>query len=149
MNKDEFVFVYGTLLSGERASLREGRLRYDADYIGPDEINGKLYYLGTYPGLKLINCNDFQSNQPRVVGEVYLLKNSAIGAVLDAYEGYHLEAPEKGLYNRCQVLTRRGRCVWTYTYNHPVTEDQLIETGDWKNPRLSLTRKLPNYSFKR
>lgn len=137
MNKGDMVFVYGTLLPGERADLAKGRMHFDVDLLGQDEINGKLYSLGPFPGLKIVGNGDFDPGLPIVKGMVFFLQNNSVGAILDAYEGYHSDNPTSGLYNRAQVLSKQGRVVWTYTYNGHLLEEQLIETGDWKNPRLA------------
>ena len=145
MKKGELLFVYGTLRKGERADLAKGSKQFNVDWLGIDEINGLLYHLGAYPGLKLLGPEeqDFSNSFPSVIGEVFIIKDASVGALLDAYEGYHADNPKSGLYDRTQVFTRQGRLVWVYLYNPPVTEDQKIETGDWKNPRLCVTRTIP------
>lgn len=151
MKKDDMLFVYGTLRPGERADLAKSRMEFDVDHLGLDAINGKLFHLGAYPGLKLIGKagEDYNPRFPSVVGNVFILKNNSVSTILDGYESYRPDDPEHGLYNRFQVFTKIGRVVWVYTYNHPVTEDQLIETGDWRNPRLATTRKAPTYGMRR
>ena len=142
MKTGEELFVYGTLLPGERA---HGLLKDLTSHLGTDEINGHLYHLGAYPGFKLIGAasENFNPHLPTVSGAAFYVKNSALGALLDGYEGYCAEAPETGLYTRQQMLTRKGRIVWVYIYNGYVSADQLIETGDWLNPRLTTTRRIP------
>lgn len=146
MKKGDCVFVYGTLRKGERADLSKHQGKFCVSYLGLDEINGKLYHLAAFPGLKLLPSSqeEFNPKLPVVTGEVFLVLDPSIGAMLDAYEGVNHDDPEKGLYRREVVVTRRDRLVWTYVYNDPfVTEDQFIETGDWKNPRLQLTMRTP------
>lgn len=138
MKKGENVFVYGTLRKDERADIsRSGQ--FSVDFLGKDVINGRLYHLGSYPGLKFVHSDYmvFDGNMPTVVGEVFYMKDSSVGAILDAYESY------PHLYGREQVVTQSGRVVWVYVYNGLVTGDQEIETGDWKNPRLSVSRSIP------
>lgn len=145
MKRGECVFVYGTLRSGERADLAKQQGQFCVTRLGVDYINGKLYHLGAFPGVKLLDTSkeDFNPKLPVVTGEVFLINNPSIGAILDAYEGYYADKPSQGLYDRTEVLSREGRVVWVYTYNSTVTEDQLIETGDWKNPRLAVTMRVP------
>lgn len=144
MKKGDEVFVYGTLRKGERADLSKNGSNFSVEYLGMDAINGKLYHLGAYPGVKLLQSleiGDFDQAQPLVTGEVFYIKDSSVGALLDAYEGY------PHLYGREQVLSQDGRIVWVYVYNPMVIEDQLIETGDWKNPRLASTRTIPTLTL--
>ena len=144
MKKGDFVFVYGTLRSGERADLFKSSKSFSIVPMGKDAINGKLYHLGGFPGVKLLpGVTEFNDKLDRVLGEVGMVKDASIGALLDTYEGYDSDAPKQGLYDRELVESMTGRLVWVYTYNHVVMDDQLIETGDWKNPRLVSTRRIP------
>ena len=143
MKKGDELFVYGTLRRGERADLHRSACQFSVEYLGRDKINGKLYSLGPYPGIKLIPSlnGDFDSSLPLVVGDAFYIKDSSVCANLDAYECYNPEAPTQGLYDRTQVVAESGRIVWVYVFNGPVIEDQLIETGDWLNPRLAATHR--------
>jgi len=146
VKKGDELFVYGTLRQGERADLSRSASKFSVEFLGKDAINGKLYHLGAYPGLKLISGLDpldFDTSKPLVVGEVFYVKDESVCSLLDAYEGYNSENPSQGLYNRAQVASRNGRILWAYTYNPRVTDDQLIETGDWHNPRIVGSHKMP------
>lgn len=144
MKRGDLLFVYGTLMKGERADITTKQI-YAVAELGPDFVNGKLFHIGSYPGLKIFPdlSGGFDNAHPTVKGEVYLLQDSSVVALLDAYEGYDHDDPKRGLYDRRQIHCRSGRLVWVYTFNPPVRSDQLIETGDWRNPRLSVTRKIP------
>jgi gamma-glutamylcyclotransferase (GGCT)/AIG2-like uncharacterized protein YtfP len=134
MKKGDFIIVYGTLRRGQRADLQKQSHNFGVSYVGNDRINGKLYHLGAYPGVKLFR-HSFDPNLPMVSGEVFYIKETALVAIMDAYEGYDADNPSAGLYDRQEVETENGRKVWVYTYNYPVTPDQLIESGDWvRNP---------------
>ena len=136
MKKGDFVFVYGTLRKGERAhEIMTKMLEGAVTFVAEDIINGRLYHIGAYPGIKTEPCS-YDKRGPKVYGEVYLIRGPSVTPILDGYEGYIEDFPEKGLYNRIQTETRKGREVWVYTYNPPVRDEQFIETGDWKNPRL-------------
>jgi gamma-glutamylcyclotransferase (GGCT)/AIG2-like uncharacterized protein YtfP len=130
MEKGDLIFVYGTLRRGERMDLRKQSLNFGVSFISNDKINGQMYLVGTYPGVKAVQTR-FQANQPTVVGEVFRIIAPAIVAVLDAYEGYQSDNPTSGLYDRIQTQSQRGRTVWAYIYNPPVRDEQLIESGDW------------------
>lgn len=140
MKKGDFIFVYGTLRRGQRADLQKQAHNFGVTFCGEDRINGLLYHLGAYPGIKLMNevvakSGTFYPDLPMVAGELFRIRETAMVALMDAYEGYDADNPSAGLYNRHEVTTEKGRTVWVYTYNYPVTSDQLIESGDWvKNP---------------
>lgn len=136
MLKGDFIFVYGTLRLGERMDLRNQKLNFAVDFISKDKISAKMYHIGTYPGVKEVTSR-FNPNAPTVVGEVFKIRSPSVVAVLDAYEGYDSDYPERGLYNRCQAYTQRGRLVWVYTYNPIVRAEQLIEGGDWCRSRAT------------
>lgn len=140
MKKGDMIFVYGTLRSGERADLAKSSHQFDVARVGNDVINGKLYHLGAYPGVMTPAYPEpvvFDYSKPLVHGEVFLVLNTSIMALLDAYEGYPT------LYDRVQVPTARGKTVWVYIYNHPVTSDQLIEGGDWcRNREMPIRRRV-------
>lgn len=82
----EFLFVYGTLMS--RAATDYGRdmrerLHRETRNFGPATIQGRLYDLGSYPGVTT-------SDDPGEVvhGEVLRLADAqAVFIWLDAYEG--------------------------------------------------------------
>jgi gamma-glutamylcyclotransferase (GGCT)/AIG2-like uncharacterized protein YtfP len=137
MKTGELIFVYGTLRRGERADLAKQQHNFGVAFIGDDKVNGKLYHLGSFPGLKhaLFEEDGFLPDEPTVTGECFRILDASVTSLLDAYEGY--VAPEdrtpayQGLYDRCQVYTERGRRAWVYTFNGPVIEEQRIESGDW------------------
>lgn len=132
MKKGDCIFVYGTLRHGERAELAKKASNFGIVYIGLDVINGKMYHIGAYPGVKT-EAGEFDPSKPTVTGEVFLATDTSIMAVLDAYEGY------PHLFTRLKTTTRGGRVVWVYVYPHPTTEEQLIDGGDWCR-----SRQLPN-----
>jgi len=136
MLKGDFIFVYGTLRRGERMDLTKQKRNWEIDFISRDRINGKMYLLGTFPGVKDVNSR-FDRNDPLVTGEVFRIRGSSIVALLDAYESYDPDNPTQGLYDRCQVRSERGRLVWVYTYNGMVHPEWLIESGDWCRNRAT------------
>lgn len=132
MKKGDLLFVYGTLRRGERASLGDGFYGAGTAFIGKDEVNGEIFDLGSYPGAMVVG-DYFDPKKPRVVGDVFRIKDASIVALLDAYEGY----PD--LYSRCETKSERGRTVWVYTYNYleNMTLNNLIPSGDWCNKHKS------------
>lgn len=120
-----YLFVYGTLMNGERAH----RMLRDAVYVGPARVrNANLYNMGSYPGLKA-------SKNPHdtVKGELYRVTQDMLPH-LDAYEGYR-DGDVHSLYVRDTVTCfQEGRVTEAFTYfiNVPVDEASSIATGDWR-----------------
>jgi gamma-glutamylcyclotransferase (GGCT)/AIG2-like uncharacterized protein YtfP len=134
MREGSLLFVYGTLRKGERADLSRNQKEFDVTYLGADVINGLLYNLGSYPGVKELGEGEFDVEQPRVHGDVFRLENKSIIEILDHYEGYPY------LYNRAETETMDGRKVWVYTYNGEVDDERRIVSGDWVNrPTIQTT----------
>jgi len=118
------IFVYGTLMRGLQ---REAAL-FDSQFIGTGYIEGSLYNLGSYPGLKPGSNNVF--------GEVYEI-NTATLKCLDQIEGYRPDQPEQSLYIRKKVTvcmdTQAGsHIVETYFYHLSIAEPDRIITGDYR-----------------
>lgn len=123
MQKGDMLFVYGTLRQGECSDLS---IRSGAEFVSKDEINGDLYDLGWYPGVKLGGDN-------LVRGDVFQLKDASIITQLDTYEGY------PNLYDRSVVETKGGRQVWVYTINRECGDNERIASGDWLNKEEKAT----------
>lgn len=140
MKLGNFLFVYGTLRRGEAADLSQGRAAYGAKFIEKDRINGEIYNLGWYPGVKLLPSlppsSLFDSSGPTVTGDVFRITDESITPILDAYEGF------PSLYNRHKVETENGFIAWVYTYNGVPTPDRLIPAGDWqmRNSSIPMTK---------
>ena len=108
------VFVYGTLLSGARASkLLEG-----SPFLGKAELSGyRLYDLGSFPGIK--KC-EFDSGV--VLGEARLCDAKNL-RFLNDYES------EGILYDLVPVTIRIGgikRCAYAYAYRGDVDRTSEI-----------------------
>ena len=56
-------------------------LRTVASYVGPAQTHGRLYDLGSYPGLK-----PARTRGERVRGDVYRIASPRVWRVLDRYE---------------------------------------------------------------
>jgi gamma-glutamylcyclotransferase (GGCT)/AIG2-like uncharacterized protein YtfP len=113
------VFVYGTLRSG---GARAMSVRFPAaKFLGDAKVSGRLYDLGSYPGLQLGQANS------AVIGEVYEVDDETLSE-LDEFEA-------SSFYWRKQVevfLGNDSRTGWTYA---PDPEScflrTLITSGDW------------------
>jgi len=124
----DFVFFYGTLMSGFK---RPGRARLDAmlTAIGRGWISAALFDLGIYPAA-------VPASDSRVWGEVHrMLDTAAVLDTLDEIEGFRADEPDASLYVRSEttVTLDDGRALpaWTYFYNAPLGRAQRIESGDY------------------
>jgi gamma-glutamylcyclotransferase (GGCT)/AIG2-like uncharacterized protein YtfP len=125
----DFVFFYGTLMSGFR---RHGRAGVDAALkpIGRGWIQAALFDLGLYPAA-------VPASDARVWGEVHeILDTDSVLASLDEIEGFNAEEPESGLYVRVEkpVTLDDGRVIpaWVYFYNAPLGQAPRIESGNYR-----------------
>jgi len=110
----QILFVYGTLLRGERHHM----LLADATFLGPHRTAPRfaLYHLGDYPGL--------MPGHQAVSGELFALDSMLLRRI-DAFE----DCPR--IYTRISLPTPHGR-AWAYRYRGLVHDRALIATGDWR-----------------
>lgn len=128
MQKGDLIFVYGTLRLGESSSLGESsRFTGLANHKGESRINGSIYDLGWYPGVKAPDNKAFHPDEDTVTGDVFSIDDDFLPRMLDAYEGY------PHLYNRKKVMTENGDLAWVYTYNSRCREESRIDSGNWKD----------------
>ncbi len=114
------VAVYGTLKRG----LSNHELLQHASFVGEDCLTCiTLYDLGPYPGAR------FEHSEGIDV-EVYAVDELQLQQ-LDALEEYLATAPDQGMYDRRQVLTKFGR-AWIYLYNREVDQKRALRSGAWQ-----------------
>jgi gamma-glutamylcyclotransferase (GGCT)/AIG2-like uncharacterized protein YtfP len=123
------LFVYGTLMS--RVSHPMGaRLRREARLLGAATIEGRLYSLGSYPGL-----TEAAEGQYAVHGEVYALNSLKW---LDAYEGIVPAKPDLSPYARVERPVRLASgetcTAWVYLYRRSVRTRPEMPGGVWVPP---------------
>ena len=122
----DFIFVYGGLMRGFDLHHHLA----GATFVCPATARGKLYAIGTYPGMV--------EGDGTVLGELYTSDDPAVVLeVLDEVEGYDpLDYAATNDYVRVQrsVHTEDGRDVtaWLYLYNRTVSGFELINNGDWR-----------------
>jgi len=135
-NEPNHIFVYGTLLPevGARASLMAS-----CTPIGRAAVLGKLHDLGSYPGFKQVDPDNYKEGdeKPTVQGVLFALpenlehKQMTIRS-LDTYEGHpHLF---KRIVVECGLLedeTEATFNTYIYEYQGHVYEHALIKSGDW------------------
>jgi gamma-glutamylcyclotransferase (GGCT)/AIG2-like uncharacterized protein YtfP len=129
----EYLFVYGTLLSGAPEPAVNRMLHGHCEDVGAASVGGRLYRLGWYPGLV-----PDPNAQNRVTGRLLrILAPDRCWPVLDAYEGYRPQAPGRSEFVRTRIKVRRepgGETIeaWTYVYNGPLRRAQRIHR--WPPP---------------
>lgn len=113
------VFVYGTLMQGQRAN----HMLSGARFAGKVQLNDHaMYHLGRYPGI--VPCPG-----ETVWGELYYV-NAEMLAKMDEYE----EEGSLYLRRRVQVLGEDGAYeAQAYLYNRDVTGCRLLRRP-WNAP---------------
>jgi pyruvate carboxylase len=128
-NVEEYLFVYGTLRRDCGNDLHR-LLARNSDYIGMATYQGRMYQVAEYPGI--IASED---SKDQVVGELYLLSNTIkLLSVLDEYEEFDADKPDKSLFVRTKVQVQlNGQEVesYAYLYNRPTQADTQIVSGDY------------------
>ena len=122
-----YVFVYGTLRKGQERDIN--RLQPAPLFMGNSQINGTLYNLGSYPGVRLGGAQWVQ-------GEVYQI-TPELERQLDEIE--EVWPQQTGEYVRREVVVQTaGVALICLVYELGETRTHsrvVIESGDW----LSLT----------
>ena len=112
------VFVYGTLMRGQRAN----DMLKDSKYLGVYCLKDYgMFSCGSYPGIK-------EMKGDQVIGEVYEIDEEILSN-LDRYEG------EGSLYCRSEVVVANAEGaidVYVYTYLGNVGYDKEIIMGKWQ-----------------
>jgi gamma-glutamylcyclotransferase (GGCT)/AIG2-like uncharacterized protein YtfP len=128
----EYVAVYGSLMS-ELAPKDAPRFTDFFDLSGSCMIEGRLYDLGSYPGLV--------ADEGTVRGELYRLKfplsdPRSVEAfhALDKFERFDAHKSRESLYVRHVVRLKEpaGLDAWVYFYNRPTQGYPLVPGGDWR-----------------
>jgi len=120
---DRHVFVYGTLRTGQERDIN--RLQPTAVFRGDGKINGILYDLGSYPGVRL-------GGEQWVQGEVYQI-TPELEHQLDAIE--EVWPQQTGEYVRRFVVVQCAEAALTclvYEVAEAHTKGKvMIASGDW------------------
>ncbi len=124
------LFVYGTLMKDFSSEITQV-LRSKSEFVSEGWISGKLYDLGSYPGLV------YEPNaRQRVRGEVYsMYRPELLLPVLDYYEMIDPNKLADNEYKRSllpiSTADRIQEC-WTYIFQRPVTALPEISSGDYR-----------------
>lgn len=128
-DKEEFLFVYGTLRKDFGNELHKLITR-NSEFIGMATYQGKMYNIGEYPG---IIPSDDSSN--KVIGELYKLTNSVrLIRILDEYEEYYPENEAESIFVRNAItVSIDGTDYESYSYLYNCSTEGLpeITSGDF------------------
>lgn len=106
------IFVYGTLMKGQRAN----HMLQDCEFAGHFQLKDyAMYNLGSFPGIKPCTGES-------VLGEIYFV-NDEVLAQIDRYES------EGSLYNRTPVSVHIGKRTFSaeaYVYNGDISTCQKM-----------------------
>lgn len=124
------VFVYGTLMRGER--LGHLILAAGPRALVPARTRGRLLDLGDYPGLV-----PARRNGQWALGEYCEFESlDKLLPQLDFVEEYLADAEPQSLYLRRSVPVTledgSERWAWAYLYNRPYDPRKIIRSGDWR-----------------
>jgi len=123
------LFVYGTLRRETGSEMHRFLARY-SEFLGDATLQGKLYSVGSYPGLAASD-----NRHDVVYGEVYKLRHpDFVLSLLDGYEECGPRFPEPVFMRRKQsVKLNSGDVVsaWVYIFARPTQTLQLIQSGDF------------------
>ena len=122
----QHVFVYGTLMRGES---RWPQLEpWSSSEVEEGHIMGRLYHLGTYPGVRL-------DESGVVHGELHRCEDiEKTLETLDLVEGHDEYQPGEGLYVRVPVSVQTVNGVvwaWTYVINDAPNPSTWLQDGRW------------------
>lgn len=132
MGDSSRIFVYGTLREDPDHDLYRVLAR-SSTFVGDATVSGRLYNLGTYPGLLLSD-----NSESRVRGEVYEFLpelEAQTLSLLDEYEGCGANDQPPHEYRRELVGVRfpNGETarVWAYVLNRDPAGLEMIRGGDY------------------
>jgi gamma-glutamylcyclotransferase (GGCT)/AIG2-like uncharacterized protein YtfP len=124
-----YLFVYGSLLP-ELAPPQIRSAMAGLRSLGPATTSGRLYDLGSHPGMVL------DSGTGCVHGQAFELHDPGkVFEELDAYEGYDPQRPNESLFVRVlrpvHLANHDEIAAWVYVYQGPVQQATLIPDGDY------------------
>ena len=115
-----YLFTYGTLSPGSLECAAGGGWELD-------EVKGRLYDLGVYPGL--VDVDDPLAGW--IVGYVREVQLKELEGPLDSYEGV-----AEGLFRRRIVNTKAGRQAWVYVYARELFNATRNQIERWEGRRI-------------
>jgi gamma-glutamylcyclotransferase (GGCT)/AIG2-like uncharacterized protein YtfP len=136
MKQPEYLFVYGTLMSGIENPINFQMAEY-GEFMGLGIIPAKLYLVDYYPGAIL----DTQG-LGTVQGEIYrLLHPKQTLKTLDTYEEYSYRQRAQSEFVRKKIEVKQLSndekiLAWTYIFNRPTAALINLQSG-WFRDAIS------------
>jgi gamma-glutamylcyclotransferase (GGCT)/AIG2-like uncharacterized protein YtfP len=135
MSEQQYLFVYGTLLSeyGDKDS-RKLIDKYTV-FMGKAALEAKMYMVDYYPGV--VPCENDEKYY--VKGELYLLKEpDLLFEFLDKYEEYNPMDPLHSEFVRKKTIVKlksdnESYNAWIYFFNQPTEDLEFLPKGDFMN----------------
>lgn len=134
------LFVYGSLMphmGGPFARAERARLGAESEIAGPATVNARLYNLGDYPGLILLDA----SSAPHTVHGVLLRLSTPLATFqwLDPFEDIEPgRDPDMNAYERVKstVSSDGGKQsdAWVYVMRRVAAGAVEIPSGRWHVP---------------
>ncbi len=135
MKENQYLFVYGTLLSEYGDVESHQWVKQYAEYMGKARMAAKMYMVDYYPGI--IPC---QSGEKYIVrGELYrLIEPENLFNLLDKYEEYNPMDTAHSEYVRKQTQVELKNdnkiyTAWVYYFNQSVEDLEFMPKGDFLN----------------
>lgn len=126
----DLLFVYGTLMQDFSSEITQV-LRSKSKFVAEGWISGKMYDLGSYPGLVYE-----AGSTDQVRGEIYQMNRpELLLPVLDYYEMMDPAQAAANEYKRSLLpILSQGQMqeCWTYVYQQSVIGLPEITSGDYR-----------------
>lgn len=134
---DEWLVVYGSLL--RRLPQRPDALAPDVldrlgvgsllRRVGACRFPGRLFDLGRYPAARpALEAGE------SIVGELYAVLDPGVFTVLDEFEGFDPQHPDRSDYLRERIALEapRDRRAWVYLHRVEPQSARRVASGDWR-----------------
>ena len=136
MPDTEFVFFYGSLITGQSGREELPGIEKMISLISQASVAGTLFDLGDYPGLIL-------SDRGLVFGEVYRIHRESTQQLLDRLDIFERFDPtnrSESLFIRQMVrMVEPNIDAWLYIYNQDTCGHPIVASGKWQTYRQSVT----------
>lgn len=125
--KNEYLFLYGTLMGKFPGNPLHHELLLSGEYLEETTVSGSLYLIDSYPGYIPVGTG-------QVHGELWTIHRADyLFPILDSYEDVNLEQPSSGEYRRELVPVRTTQNTrveaWIYIYQGSLEDKIKLESG--------------------
>ena len=131
--KEEYLFVYGTLMSGYDDKTSHSYLAKYGEFVGKATVQAKMFMIDYYPGI-------VQTKEKSIArGELYKITDSeALFSFLDKYEEYLVGDSSNSEFIREKITVKLNSSgkeydSWAYFYNKDTDDLEVLPKGDFLN----------------